>query len=339
MAHKSDDTNNVIENDGDVPNSMLDNDTDIGPILIVDDDTDVHEELAETLLSFGFIAWHARDVASTLDIVRRFLEIRILLVDINMPGRSGIDLIQELRDTFGDYHECIVITGYASKETAISGIRLGVSDFLEKPLDIGLLQEAIEKCRNSILRKAIASGSAVFAPNENFSKRIRELKGQIDYLGSYDKLTGFLNRDAFIAKAKPFTSSEESSAAMLIFDVDGFRSINNMHGYSIGDDLLIELAGRIERHVSQGEIVARIGGDRFALFSPNMGGEGECMERMRAVREAVSGNYISFGKSYEMHVSAGGAIGMADIDGLLASAEAALCEAKMQGSGEILRSI
>jgi len=108
--------------------------------LIVDDDPDVVEVLTEFVKREGFSA----SGASTLSQAREQLAARppdILLVDIQMPDGSGLDLLDSLEE--GADPEVVLITGNASVETAVDALRRGVTDYLTKPVDFTRLKMAL----------------------------------------------------------------------------------------------------------------------------------------------------------------------------------------------------
>jgi two-component system cell cycle response regulator len=91
-----------------------------------------------------------------------------------------------------------------------------------------------------------------------------------------DSLTGLYTRRFFeaqlpieLARAK----RAATSAAVLLIDVDRFKSINDRHGHPAGDRVLVEIATRLRETVRSGEVLARYGGEEFALLSPNVAPE------------------------------------------------------------------
>ena len=77
-------------------------------------------------------------------------EIEVVILDVKLPGRSGIEMLQLIKQQF-PLVEVIMLTGHATVESAIDGMRLGASDYLMKPCAIDVLvekvKEAVEKKR------------------------------------------------------------------------------------------------------------------------------------------------------------------------------------------------
>jgi FixJ family two-component response regulator len=112
-------------------------------VLIVDDDKRVCGVIADLILAWGMEP-HA--ITDSTQVVRRTRDVEydVALIDVLMPDINGLDLIPLVREEAPEL-KTIVMTGCADKETAISALRAGAFDFLEKPIDPDLLHYSI--CR------------------------------------------------------------------------------------------------------------------------------------------------------------------------------------------------
>jgi len=79
---------------------------------------------------------------------------------------------------------------------------------------------------------------------------------------------------------------EDASFAVLYLDLDGFKGVNDEHGHAVGDDLLVEVARRLEQSLGPGDAAARLGGDEFAVLAS--GGEGSAVRLAERIEEALS---------------------------------------------------
>ena len=98
---------------------------------------------------------------------------------------------------------------------------------------------------------------------------------QLTYVSYYDTLTGLANRQLFfdrLAQALQAARAEKHELAVMIIDLQRFKRVNDTLGRYAGDQVLKELASRLQRTISESATPARIGGDRFAVVVPNLPG-------------------------------------------------------------------
>jgi diguanylate cyclase (GGDEF)-like protein len=98
---------------------------------------------------------------------------------------------------------------------------------------------------------------------------LRSKYAALETRAAHDALTGLSNRahfDAELAQRIAAREREGGQLAVLFIDIDGFKPINDRHGHAIGDELLRHFAARLRAGVRQREVVARIGGDEFAVL-------------------------------------------------------------------------
>ncbi|WP_019625162.1 response regulator [Thioalkalivibrio sp. ALJT] len=124
--------------------------SDLGNVLLVDDDADIHEELQEALESVGYQVWHEANGEGALDVLGRHPEIRVVLLDLGLPGEDGMVIMNAIRRDFGDARAVIMVTGYGTQETASAALSQGVTAFLEKPLDPALLFAALQRAQQQL---------------------------------------------------------------------------------------------------------------------------------------------------------------------------------------------
>lgn len=108
-----------------------------GTILVVDDDAALTELLADDLRRRGHRIETAANARDAWDCLHR-QEVDLLLTDLNMPGRSGVDLCADLHSSRPDL-PVVIMTAFGSLDTAISALRAGAYDFVTKPVDLDLL--------------------------------------------------------------------------------------------------------------------------------------------------------------------------------------------------------
>lgn len=160
-------------------------------------------------------------------------------------------------------------------------------------------------------------------------ERVRELAFQ-------DVLTGLPNRRQFddslkIALAAPPRAG--AAHAVFLLDLNGFKLVNDVHGHGIGDELLIVVAQRLLSAVREGDLVARFGGDEFAILARHVAGAEAATNVARRVIHALETPIITGRLRHQ--VNAGLGIALAPIDGstgdeVLRKADMALYRAKSQ---------
>lgn len=113
-------------------------------ILVVDDNEDFRSMLLDFLQSLGCTARGTGDGEAALALLRE-VTFDLLFVDLRLPGMDGLDLIRQAK-SLQSLAPIIVVTGYASKESAIEAVRLGVTDYLEKPIrNLAELASTVER--------------------------------------------------------------------------------------------------------------------------------------------------------------------------------------------------
>jgi diguanylate cyclase (GGDEF)-like protein len=168
----------------------------------------------------------------------------------------------------------------------------------------------------------------------------RRLRGQVEELehhALHDSLTELPNRDLFqdrLRQALARSARDRSRVAVMLLDLDRFKEINDTLGHQSGDDLLRELAARLDRVVRGTDTVARLGGDEFGVVLPLDAGA-DVVETVDRLRETLERPVSLQGLS----VSVGASIGVAlapdhgsDVETLVKYADVAMYVAKERHS-------
>jgi diguanylate cyclase (GGDEF)-like protein/PAS domain S-box-containing protein len=167
--------------------------------------------------------------------------------------------------------------------------------------------------------------------------RERQTAEQLVYLAERDALTGLYNRHRFqqeLARTMLDTDRHHIQCAVMFFDLDEFKTINDTYGHRAGDALLIRVAGEVSALVRRNEILARLGGDEFAILLPAAQTE-EAEALADRVTHAVAQIPFRFeGRNLRVTTSLGIAYyptHAADADELVARADIAMYQAKQAG--------
>ncbi len=192
---------------------------------------------------------------------------------------------------------------------------------------------------------ALSIGFAIFS-----YRRIRDLavemkarrSAELDArkLSRHDPLTGLPNRRFFVETLDQvlLTTTADSRSGVLMLDLDGFKSVNDAYGHAVGDQVLIEFAGRISAIMRAGAVFIRVGGDEFAIIVPNIVSLDGLTALARRITAAAAEPFLIGPISASVGVGIG--IAIAPSDGmnpeLLAQrADRALYRAKAEGHSRI----
>ncbi len=158
----------------------------------------------------------------------------------------------------------------------------------------------------------------------------------LERLSRVDGLTGLLIRRAFIAEVGQCL---DQPGALLYVDLDNFKPVNDLHGHEAGDEVLRQTAKILTEAVASDGLVARIGGDEFALWLPGADAKAAKLVAKSLVGAAMSLSTFSAGADRPLGFSIGIALHKAasqeTMEPLLARADAAMYAAKRAGKGEV----
>ena len=277
-------------------------------ILVVDDEEQVCELLAEALTYMGHEVVTARDGQDALEKLEH-ANFHIVITDLDMPRMDGMELIRYLVQNRNGT-DIIAITGHAMKYRYTDVVAAGAADFISKPFSLDELEAKVKR----VIRE-------------------RELRTELERLAIHDPLTGLYNRHFFarIVRREAVRSIRYEHALFLFYlDVDRFKEYNDKHGHQAGDQLLIQLSKALKASVRQDVDTAfRFGGDEFTVLLPHLD-----RDQAGMVAERIRQNYNSLGLE-PTHLS----IGMArfraksgdvdlDVEDMIHRADGALYRAK-----------
>jgi DNA-binding NtrC family response regulator len=114
----------------------------IANILLVDDEVEFVETFSERLEMRGFETLKAFSGKEALKVLKRNKNIEVVILDVKMPGMDGVETLAEIRKKF-PLVEVIMLSGQATVESAIEGMKRGAFDYLMKPSDIDQLIEKV----------------------------------------------------------------------------------------------------------------------------------------------------------------------------------------------------
>ncbi|TNC08221.1 PleD family two-component system response regulator [Methylobacterium terricola] len=296
-------------------------------VLIVEDRRASAERMAAALGQYHCV----ETVASPQEALERVKagDYDVVLVSLDLEGHDGLRLCSQLRSLDRTRTVPVVMLADAGDRARIMrGLDLGVHDYLVRPID---RNELVARVRTQVKRK-------------RFSHSLREsVQASMD-LAVTDGLTGLHNRrylDSYLAGLFSEPSLRDRPVALLILDIDRFKSINDRFGHDAGDEVLKEFATRIRAQTRGIDVVARYGGEEIVVVVPDTGLDAarQVAERIRERIEAAAFQVQRGTCAIDVTVSIGVAIrqaGDGDPSLLLKRADLALYQAKQDGRNRVV---
>lgn len=173
------------------------------------------------------------------------------------------------------------------------------------------------------------------------TERQARLVARLEEMAAIDPLTGLVTRRVLDEAASSALSGADSDAgtALILIDVDHFKTINDRYGHPAGDEVLIQLADLLVSHTRSGDVVCRLGGDEIAVLLPGCSHE-TATRRAQDVLGAVQAHPFVLDGEEDARVSISMGLAHApshavDLRGLYHSADAALYKAKKAGRNQL----
>ncbi len=282
-------------------------------ILVVDDSPEVRDELVEALAEFDVQAVGSVDAARTLIAAS---EPDLVLLDLNLDNGLGRTLLRELQEHPAMTRMPVVVHTTDQRPSTITEcIAMGAEQFLARPTPPQVVH-------------AIVSGLLA-------RRRMNQCEARTD------RLTGLPNRSGLEALFRRARSGAERSGRPLcaaLLDLDGFKTINDKFGHSVGDATLVHVAVTLESSLRDMDTVGRWGGDEFVVIV-----EAELDDAHRVLSRASDALLAAPPELDGVQVpSIGFSAGLVRVapgegfDGCLARADVRLYQAKAMGSHALL---
>ena len=171
------------------------------------------------------------------------------------------------------------------------------------------------------------------------------LLARLMHVASHDSLTHVLNRGGFMTSAEAVLATPQmlrQPVAVLMMDIDLFKTVNDNHGHAAGDVVLTSFASVAQSYLRKGDLLGRLGGEEFAVLLPGCSPEAACAIAQR-ICDAFAAHPVAVGSGAPLHSTVSIGVGCWNkpsipVKEMLSAADAALYTAKKTGRNRIVRS-
>ena len=220
-------------------------------ILVADDDAVSRSMMRRMLIQSGYEVATAADGAEAVQILLSGEPPRLVLLDWMMPELDGPEVCKAVREAPSRAYTYItLLTSKESKEDLVAGLEAGADDYLTKP------------CNLEELRARLRTGERVLQLEDTLLKAHEEMR----FKANHDALTLLLNRGAILQCLRKSCDPGSSGFSLMLCDIDHFKRINDSYGHPVGDEVLREIARRLQGSIGKTGQVGRYGGEEFLLL-------------------------------------------------------------------------
>ncbi len=250
-------------------------------VLVVDDEEPIRKLVSHILSLKGHQSVTASNGLEALDKMTG-AKFDALITDIVMPEMDGIALTKEVSARYQNL-PILVMTGYAEDYSPGTAIRSGAREFIRKPFSV-----------------------SEFLIRFHQMMRDHEREEALVILSLTDELTNLSNRRRFFVLAEQCIKvaiRAKKQSLLLYIDMDDLKRINDRCGHSEGDQALITLGNILTKTFRESDIVARIGGDEFAVLLESPDENDEIL--ITRLNEHIRDHNAQWSQDYQLSVSVG----------------------------------
>jgi diguanylate cyclase (GGDEF)-like protein len=340
---------------------MINKDTTFSILAVDDDPTNINVIISHLKpLSAKMLIATSGDAA--LEILKTG-QPDLIILDINMPNMSGLEVCKQIKsDPLYKHIPILFLTG--SEKDISEAFAVGAVDYIIKPvrseeliarvnthLTLSTLVDSLDKANvmlesvnESLENKVAERTKELVAANSNLRREIderRRLQDKLTYLSNHDFITRMFNRNSMEMELKHVMESshdDNKKYYFLFIDLDQFKVVNDTCGHIAGDELLRQVADLLRNLFAKEDIIARMGGDEFAVLF-NLDSLEHAIRRTSAVKEAIESYRFEWGDEAFKHSLSAALVEIDEsidsVSHLMSIAERTCFESKRKGGSEV----
>jgi diguanylate cyclase (GGDEF)-like protein len=296
-------------------------------ILIADDDALSRRLLEKTLMRAGYEVTPVCNGRQAVENLSGYDAPRLALLDWMMPELDGPGVCRETRKRRDQsYVYMILLTSRESKEDVVAGLESGADDYLVKPFN------------TDELKARLRTGERIL----HLEDRLVEAREQMRFQATHDHLTSLWNRGVIVdllGRELTRAQRENVCTAIILGDLDHFKTVNDTHGHLVGDQVLREVARRLLLSVRSYDFVGRYGGEEFLTVLNNCRPD-SALARAEEIRKCICTRPVQTDAgALEVTMSLGVLLssdwGHRPTEDLINEADSALYAAKAEGRNRV----
>jgi two-component system, cell cycle response regulator len=304
-------------------------------VLVVDDHEDNIELIRARLEASGYEVHGAHDGQTALDVVEHVCP-DVILLDVMMPKMDGMEVARRLKANKNlPFIPVIMQTALDSTEHKVEGLGAGADDYITKPINFAELEAHImAMLRIKDLQTALAERE----------REVSEMNDKLRQISLTDGLTQIDNRRSLEDRLNDMWQHSvrlHEPIAIVMCDIDKFKSVNDTYGHQAGDSVLKQFAQLLKAEAREIDRVGRYGGEEFLLILSGTVLDAAVTFAERLREKAEKHTFTYEGGTLRRTMSCGVAASphprVKDQEALLKAADDALYVAKETGRNRVVR--
>ncbi len=299
-------------------------------VLIIDDQDFESEKIQQTIEGEGHMVSVATSGVEALELINHYLfDVIVLSLDMDHGNDDdGLRFLSHLRSNDKTRSVPILMVSQNDSQKIARGLEIGAHDYIVRPIDRNELKARL---KTQIRRR-------------RFQEKLRSNYEVSLSMALTDTLTGLFNRrylNVHMQKLLKQSDDQRKPIAVLMFDIDHFKAVNDTHGHSVGDEVLKGFSDRIKGRLRSFDILARTGGEEFVAVLVDVPLEKACYIAERLRRSVAEDPFPASVDDGELSITTSiGAIyvgtDVMEVDVVLENVDKHLYEAKEGGRNQVI---